>query len=98
MKYAQQNALLGREPGAEPKAAPADDGYEPVTGLDQETVQCVRACEAEAAEKTASDYAHVVWAYGVLWSLFAIYAVTLWRRAVRQRIEVASLQRRLGES
>jgi hypothetical protein len=71
------------------------DDYEPVTGRDQETVACVRACEAEAAAKTASDYAHVVWAYGVLWSLFAIYGVMLWRRATRQRVEIADMMRRL---
>jgi hypothetical protein len=71
------------------------DDYEPVTGRDQETVACVRACEAEAAAKTASDYAHVVWAYGVLWSLFAIYGVMLWRRATRQRVEIADMMSRL---
>ena len=73
------------------------DEYEPVTGKDQETVQCVRACEAEAAEKTASDYAHVVWAYGVIWSLFAVYGLLLWQRASRQRGDIADLQRRLRE-
>jgi hypothetical protein len=75
-------------------AAPGDD-YEAVTNKDQETVACVRACEAEAAAKTASDYEHVIWAYGVLWSLFAIYGALLWRRAVRQRVEISDLQRRL---
>ena len=78
-----------------PGGAP-DDAYEPVTGRDQETVQCVRACEAEAAAKTASDYSHIVWAYGVIWSLFAIYGITLWRRAVAQRQDIAELSRRLG--
>ncbi len=82
-----------------PAAAPSGgDEYEPVTGLDQQTVQCVRACEAEAAAKTASDYAHVVWAYGILWSLFAGYGVLLWRRAVAQRADVAELQRRLDRA
>lgn len=82
-----------------PAAAPAkDDAYEPVTGRDQETVQCVRACEAEAAAKTASDYEHVVWAYGVLWSLFAGYGVLLWRRAVAQRQDLAELRRRIDEA
>jgi hypothetical protein len=74
---------------------PDDDTYEPVTGLDAATIQCVRACEAVAAEKTASDYAHVVWAYGVIWSLFAAYGVLLWRRAQRQKDDLAELQRRL---
>lgn len=77
------------------KKAPADDDYEPVTGLDQDTVQCVRACEAEAAAKTASDYSHVVWAYGVIWALFAAYGVLLWQRASAQRIDTAELRRRI---
>ncbi len=74
---------------------PASDEYEPVVGLDQQTIQCVRACESEAAAKTASDYQHIVWAYGVLWSLFAIYGVMLWRRASRQSVEVSDLHQRL---
>jgi len=78
-----------------PENQPNDD-YEPVTGLDQETIACVRACESEAAAKTASDYEHIVWAYGVIWSLFAIYGVLLWRRATRHNVEVADLQRRLS--
>lgn len=77
-----------------PDAAP-DDAYEPVTGLDQQTVQCVRACESVAAAKTASDYEHVVWAYGVIWSLFAVYGVLLWRRAGAQRQDLAELRRRI---
>ena len=65
-QHVSSNLLLA----AAPAKVPSDE-YEPVTGKDQETVQCVRACEAEAAEKTASDYSHVVWAYGVIWALFA---------------------------
>ena len=80
---------------AAPDQSPNED-YEPVTGLDQQTVACVRACESEAAAKTASDYEHIVWAYGVIWSLFAIYGVMLWRRTARQAVEIADLQRRLG--
>lgn len=75
--------------------APVEDGYEPVTGKDQQTVQCVRACEAEAAAKTASDYSHIVWAYGVIWALFAGYGVMLWMRAVAQRQDIAELRRRV---
>jgi hypothetical protein len=80
-----------------PTTREGGDDYEPVTGLDQETVACVRACEAEAAAKTASDYAHVVWAYGVIWSLFALYGVLLWRRSTRQRVEIADMMSRLDQ-
>lgn len=78
-------------------AVPAE-GYEKVENLDREFKGCVRACEAEAAAKTASDYQHVVLAYGVLWALFAIYGVLLWARANRQRTEIEVLERRLRES
>ena len=74
-----------------------DEQYEKVEGLDAETTQCVRACEAKAAAKTASDYQHIVWAYGVIWSLFAIYGVLLWRRATRQRVDLDDLQRTLRD-
>ena len=81
---------------AAPTKVPSDE-YEPVTGKDVETVRCVRACEAEASAKTASDYAHVVWAYGVIWALFAIYGFMLWQRATRQKVEITDLERRLRE-
>ena len=77
---------------------PAGDDYEPVQDRSSGTVACVRACESVAAEKTASDYQHIVWAYGVIWSLFALYGVLLWRRATRQSVEVADLHRRLSKS
>ncbi len=86
---------FGLKSAAEAAPNTGEDQYEPVTGLDQATVQCVRACEAEAAAKTASDYSHVVWAYGVIWSLFAIYGVTLWRRGQAQRADLDALRRRV---
>jgi hypothetical protein len=75
--------------------APQDDEYEAVEGLDRASIECVRSFEAVAAKKTASDYAHIVWAYGVLWSLFAIYGVMLWRRSQRLRGDVQALRARL---
>lgn len=77
--------------------ASADDEYEAVEGLDRASIECTRAFEAVAARKTASDYVHIVWAYGVLWSLFAIYGVMLWRRGQKLRRDVDALQRRLGD-
>ncbi len=95
----RNDLLRGPAPAPEPTTDPttAGDAYEPVTGLDQQTVQCVRACEAEAAAKTASDYEHVVWAYGVIWSLFAVYGVLLWRRAAAQRRDLDELRRRIDK-
>ena len=73
------------------------DEYEPVTGLDRETIECQRACEAVAERKTASDYEHIVWAYGILWALFCGYGILLWRRAQKMGADVRELERRLGK-
>lgn len=83
-------------PEAPAAEAAGDDGeYEAVEGLDRAAIECQRSFEAVAAKKTASDYAHIVWAYGVLWSLFAIYGVMLWRRGQRLRGDVQALRARL---
>jgi hypothetical protein len=87
----------------EPQAAPAPAGeaieggdeYEAVEGLDRVAIECQRSFEAVAARKTASDYQHIVWAYGVIWSLFAIYGVMLWRRGQRLHGDVQTLHARL---
>lgn len=71
------------------------DEYEAVEGIDRASIECQRSYEAVAARKTASDYEHIVWAYGVLWSLFAIYGVMLWRRGQRLQGDVESLRARL---
>jgi hypothetical protein len=76
---------------------PAGDEWEEVKGLDAQSIKCVRAHETKAAEKTASDYQHVVWAYGVIWSLFCVYGVMLWRRSKQQEADLAELKRRLGK-
>lgn len=75
-----------------------DDGYEVVEGLDPVSQQCIRAHEVEAAKKTAKDYSHIVWAYGIIWVVFAIYGALLWRRAVAQRAAIDDLKRRIAKS
>lgn len=92
-----RGTLLGAPQTAAPaaEAAAGGDEYEAVEGLDRATIECQRSCEAVAARKTASDYEHIVWAYGVLWSLFAVYGVMLWRRGQRLRGDVQSLRARL---
>jgi hypothetical protein len=76
-------------------APPQGDEYEAVEGLDRAAIECQRSFEAVAAKKTASDYEHIVWAYGVLWSIFAVYGVLLWRRGQRLRGDVDALRARL---
>jgi len=83
--------------GTAAEAAP-DDEYEAVEGLDRAAIECQRSFEAVAAKKTASDYQHIVWAYGVLWSIFAVYGVMLWRRGQRLRGDVDSLRARLDKA
>lgn len=76
---------------------PSPDGYAPVVGRSREDVEALRALEGQAAEKTARDYQHVVWAYGVLWALFAAYGLFLWRRSARLRADLDALQRALAK-
>ena len=81
-----------------PSPAPTDpnDGYAPVAGRTLAEVEKVRQLESIAAQKTARDYQHIVWAYGVLWALFAAYGVFLWRRSARLRADVDALRRQLA--
>ncbi|MBL9102870.1 MAG: hypothetical protein JNL82_18120 [Myxococcales bacterium] len=76
-------------------AAATPDGYAPVTGRSLEDVEKLRVLEGQAAEKAARDYEHIVWAYGVLWALFAAYGIFLWRRSARLRADMDSLRRSL---
>ena len=75
---------------------PADDGqYEKVEGLDRQTIEQTRMLEQVAADKTASDYQHIVWAYGVIWALFCAYGIWLWRRSLKLQEDITALTRRV---
>ena len=76
---------------------PQEQGTQRVEGRDPQTVRLKREYEAEVENKVASDYNHIVWAYGVIWSLFAIYGVMLWRRAVAQQADLAALRAKLSK-
>ena len=78
--------------------APGDDAYEPATGTSREDRELLATLEDKAAAKTASDYEHIVWAYGILWALFAAYGLFLWRRSVRLRADVDALRRAVDEA
>jgi len=67
-----------------------------VEGRDPATVRLKREYEAEVENKVASDYSHIVWAYGIIWALFAIYGVILWRRSVAQRADLDALTAKLA--
>lgn len=78
---------------ANPETSP--DGPTRVEGRDPQTVRLKREYEAEVENKVASDYSHIVWAYGIIWALFAIYGVLLWRRSAAQRDDLAALNAKL---
>jgi hypothetical protein len=67
-------------------------GYGPAVGRSLADKEKVRQLEQIAADKTASDYVHIVWAYGVLWALFAAYGLFLWRRSARLRADMNDLR------
>jgi len=91
-------ALEGAAQAASPAvdaAAPGSDGYAKVEGLDRKSLEHLRMLEARAAEKTASDYVHIVWSYGILWAIFAAYGLWLWRKARALRADAEALERRV---
>lgn len=74
-----------------------EDGYAPVAGRSREDKELLSALEEQAAAKTASDYQHIVWAYGLLWALFAAYGLFLWRKSARLRADMADLRRAVDQ-
>jgi hypothetical protein len=77
----------------QPEGQPsAPDTTKKVEGRDPTTVRLKREYEAEVENKVASDYSHIVWAYGIIWALFAIYGVLLWRRASAQKADLDNLR------
>jgi hypothetical protein len=77
---------------------PSEPATQRVEGLDPQTVRLKREYEAQVEAKVASDYSHIVWAYGIIWALFVIYGVILWRRSAAQRADLAALEAKLDKS
>lgn len=76
---------------------PPTDEYESVEGRDPATTKLKREYEAEVEHKVASDYEHIVLAYGIIWSLFAIYGLMLWRRSVRLGRDLDALSKQVRD-
>jgi len=94
-------ATTAKIEGTKTEGKPVDsvaDEYEPVTGRSLAEVEQVRMLESVAAQKVARDYEHVIWAYGILWALFACYGIFLWRRSARLRADMNALRRELGSA
>ena len=88
---------LSAEPAAAAQAPDnTPDEYAPVAGRSLAEVEQVRQLESIAAQKAARDYQHIIWAYGILWALFAAYGIFLWRRSARFRADMSDLRRELG--
>ncbi|MCA9688944.1 MAG: hypothetical protein KC636_05000 [Myxococcales bacterium] len=85
--------LVTAEPAAAPAGAAAQPEYAPVVGVSREDKEKAAMLEEAVAHKVARDYEHIVWAYGVLWGLFALYGVYLWRRGARLRADVDELRK-----
>ena len=84
--------------GQAPKTGSDDGQYEKVEGLDRKSIETQRMLEQVAADKTASDYEHIVWAYGVIWALFCAYGLWLYRRSVRLDDDITALSRKLDRA
>ena len=76
--------------------APAGSGeYEAVGSFDRATVEMKKELEPKVYDKVMSDMNHVVWAYGIIFALFAAYGAYLWRRSVALHADVEALRREL---
>jgi hypothetical protein len=80
------------QPEGQPSTQDEPGQTKKVEGRDPTTVRLKREYEAEVENKVASDYSHIVWAYGIIWALFAIYGVLLWRRASAQKADLDNLR------
>jgi len=83
---------------ASPPEAEGGGEYEPVAGLDRQTVELKREYEAEVERKVSNDHVHIVLAYGVIWALFVVYGAVLWRRHRRLEQDLAELRRARGNA
>jgi hypothetical protein len=88
---------LDQPEGQEGQTAP-EPGTKKVEGRDPKTVRLKREYETEVENKVASDYSHIIWAYGVIWAIFAIYGALLWRRASAQRADLETLRAKQNAS
>ena len=83
-------------------AAPADeiekiDEYEAAEEFSPEVARCKQIVEPGVSQKVAADYAAVVWAYGIIWSLFALYGLFLWMRSRSIQRDIIELRRQIDK-
>lgn len=76
------------------KANNAQDGmtgFETVEGIDPATIRLKRAYEAQVEKKVMNEANHIVWAYGLIWVLFAVYAAFLAKKLKTLRADLGNL-------
>ena len=80
---------------AQDEPAAENEEYESYRDSDPAVVEFKIRYESEVEAKVASDYSHIVWAYGVIWALFAVYAMFLWRRSRVLSADVDALRAKM---
>jgi hypothetical protein len=85
------------DPTPTAKEAANDGAYAPVTGISRADKEQAAQMEQQVAHKVASDYSHIIWAYGILWTLFALYGIFLWRKSAALKADMQDLRRALHE-
>ncbi|MEE9385587.1 MAG: hypothetical protein V3V08_19430 [Nannocystaceae bacterium] len=56
-----------------------------------------REYEAEVEQKVATDHVHVIWAYGLIWAIFAVYGAILWKRSLSLGRDVDALRSQIDK-
>lgn len=72
-------------------------GFETVEGIDPATIRLKRAYEAQVEKKVMSEAQHIIWAYGLIWVIFAAYAAFLAKKYSSLRADLASLEQSMGQ-
>ncbi|GEM_PF-4255825 len=72
--------------------------YEVADEFSPRVAECKKLVEPGVSQKVAQDYAAVVWAYGIIWALFAGYGIMLWRRSRRIERDLEELRKQLAGS
>ncbi len=86
-----------KEPSKAADAKADGDGYAPAVGLTRQDKEKAAMLEQQVSDKVISDYTHIVWAYGVLWSLFVAYGIFLWFRSARLKADLEDLRRAVND-
>lgn len=71
--------------------------FETVEGIDAATIKLKREYEAQVEHKVMNESTHIIWAYGLLWVIFAAYAIYLTRKSSSLQADLQALQGELNQ-